>query len=168
MHAGAGTVPPRCHPPPEGGTLRHVNNSLPGPHSEGSVYGNGSRQSDNWRSALAEPFVTVLAHGNGVNIFVFVSVPSLSPCLPPCLRCRRVCLRARAVSVSVSVPALSPCLPPCPHYLRVCLRARAVSVSVSVPSLSPCLPPCPRYLRLFSRAVAVSVLVVSRFSLCLS
>ena len=34
--------------------------------SEGSVHGNGSRQPDNWRSALAEPFVTVLAHGNEV------------------------------------------------------------------------------------------------------
>ena len=66
MSAGAGTAPPRCHPPPDGGTLRHVNNSLPGPLSEGSVHGNGSRQPDNWRSALAEPFVTVLAHGNGV------------------------------------------------------------------------------------------------------
>ena len=68
MPAGAGTAPPRCHPPPDGGTLRHVNNSLPGPLSEGLVHGNGSRQPDNWRSALAEPFVTVLAHGNGVNV----------------------------------------------------------------------------------------------------
>ena len=66
MPAGAGTAPPRCHPPPDGGTLRHVSNSLPGPLSEGSVHGNGSRQPDNWLSALAEPFVTVLAHGNGV------------------------------------------------------------------------------------------------------
>ena len=64
--AGAGTAPPRCHPPPDGGTLRHVNNSLPGPLSEGLVHGNGSRQPDNWRSALAEPFVTVPAHGNRV------------------------------------------------------------------------------------------------------
>ena len=39
---------PRCHPPPDGGTLRHVNKSLPGPVSEGSVHGNGSRQPDNW------------------------------------------------------------------------------------------------------------------------
>ena len=30
MPAGAGTAPPRCHPPPDGGTLIHVNNSLPG------------------------------------------------------------------------------------------------------------------------------------------
>ena len=30
MPAGAGTAPPRCHPPPDGGTLRDVNNSLPG------------------------------------------------------------------------------------------------------------------------------------------
>ena len=64
MPAGAGTAPPRCHPPPDGGTLRHVNNPLPGPLSEGSVHGNGSRQPDNWRSALAEPFVTALAHEN--------------------------------------------------------------------------------------------------------
>ena len=68
MPAGTGIAPPRCHPPPDGGTLRHVNNSLPGPLSEGSVHGNGSRQPDNWLSALAEPFVTVLAHGNGVNV----------------------------------------------------------------------------------------------------
>ena len=61
-------APPRCHPPPDGGTLRHVNNSLPGPVSEGSVHGNGSRQPDNWLLALAEPFVTVLAHGNGVTV----------------------------------------------------------------------------------------------------
>ena len=66
MPAGTGIAPPRCHPPQDGGTLRHVNNSLPGPLSEGSVHGNGSRQPDNWRSALAEPFVSVLAHGNGV------------------------------------------------------------------------------------------------------
>ena len=66
MPAGVGTAPPRCHPPPDGGTLRHVNNSLPGSLGEGSVHGNGSRQPDNWLSALAEPFVTVLAHGNGV------------------------------------------------------------------------------------------------------
>ena len=26
-----------------------------------------NRQPDNWLSALAEPFVTVLAHGNGVS-----------------------------------------------------------------------------------------------------
>ena len=68
MPAGTGIAPPRCHPPPDGGTLRHVNNSLPGPLSEGSVHGNGSRQPDNWLSALAEPFVTVLAHGNGVYV----------------------------------------------------------------------------------------------------
>ena len=68
MPAGTGIAPPRCHPPPDGGTLRHVNNSLPGPVSEGSVHGNGSRQPDNWLSALAEPFVTVLAHGSGVNV----------------------------------------------------------------------------------------------------
>ena len=67
MPSGAGIAPPRCHPPPDGGTLRHVNNSLPGPVSEGSVHGNGSRQPDNWLLALAEPFVTVLAHGNGVT-----------------------------------------------------------------------------------------------------
>ena len=66
MPSGTGITPPRCHPPPDGGTLRHVNNSLPGPLSEGSVHGNGSRQPDNWLLALAEPFVTVLAHGNGV------------------------------------------------------------------------------------------------------
>ena len=66
MPSGTGIAPPRCHPPPDGGTLRHVNNSLPGPVSEGSVHGNGSRQPDNWLSALADPFVTVLAHGNGV------------------------------------------------------------------------------------------------------
>ena len=66
MPSGTGISPPRCHPPPDGGTLRHVNNSLPGPLSEGSVHGNGSRQPDNWLLALAEPFVTVLAHGNGV------------------------------------------------------------------------------------------------------
>ena len=65
--SGTGIAPPRCHPPPDGGTLRHVNNSLPGPVSEGSVHGNGSRQLDNWLLALAEPFVTVLAHGNGVS-----------------------------------------------------------------------------------------------------
>ena len=58
--------------PPDGGTLRHVNNSLLGPLTEGSVHGNGSRQPDNWLSALAEPFITVLAHGNGVNICIFV------------------------------------------------------------------------------------------------
>ena len=46
---GAGTAPPRCHPPPDGGTVRHVNNSLPGPLSEGSVHGNGSRKPNNWR-----------------------------------------------------------------------------------------------------------------------
>ena len=67
MPSGSGVAPPRCHPPPDVGTLRHVNNSLPGPLSEGSVHGNGSRQPDNWLSALAEPFVTVLAHGNGVE-----------------------------------------------------------------------------------------------------
>ena len=67
MPSGTGIAPPRCHPPPDGGTLRHVNNSLPGPVSEGSVHGNGSRQPDNWLLALVEPFVTVLAHGNGVN-----------------------------------------------------------------------------------------------------
>ena len=67
MPSGTGIAPPRCHPPPDGGTLRHVNNSLPGPVSEGSVHGNGSRQPDNWLLALTEPFVTVLAHGNGVN-----------------------------------------------------------------------------------------------------
>ena len=61
-----------------GGTLRHVNNSLPGPLNEGSVHGNGSRQSHNWLSALAEPFVTVLAHGNGVNI-----ADAGKPGLPP-------------------------------------------------------------------------------------
>ena len=66
MPSGTGIAPPRCHPPPDGGTLRHVNNSLPGPVSEGLVHGNGSRQPDNWLSALAEPFVTILAHGNGV------------------------------------------------------------------------------------------------------
>ena len=66
MPAGTDIAPPRCHPPPDGGTLRHVNNSLPGPLSEGLVHGNGSRQPHNWLSALAEPFVTVLAHGNGV------------------------------------------------------------------------------------------------------
>ena len=42
MPYGTGIAPPRCHPPPDGGTLRHVNNSLPGPVSEGSVHGNGS------------------------------------------------------------------------------------------------------------------------------
>ena len=72
MPAGTGISPPRCHPPPNGGTLRHVNNSLPGPLSEGSVHGNGSRQPDNWLSALAEPFVTVLAHGNGVAVFTHI------------------------------------------------------------------------------------------------
>ena len=46
---GAGIAPPRCHPPPAGRTLRHVNNSLPGPLREGSVHGNGSRKPDNWR-----------------------------------------------------------------------------------------------------------------------
>ena len=76
MPSGTGIAPPRCHPPPDGGTLRHVNNSLPGPVSEGSVHGNGSRQPDNWLLALAEPFITVLAHGNGVygyNEQAFVS-----------------------------------------------------------------------------------------------
>ena len=68
MPSGTGIAPPRCHPPPDGGTLRHVNNSLPGPVSEGSVHGNGSRQPDNRILALAEPFVTVLAHGNGVYV----------------------------------------------------------------------------------------------------
>ena len=68
MPSGTGIAPPRCHPPPDGGTLRHVNNSLPGPVSEGLVHGNGSRQPDNWLSALAEPFVTILAHGNGVSL----------------------------------------------------------------------------------------------------
>ena len=67
MPSGTSIAPPRCHPPPDGGTLRHVNNSLPGPVSEGSVHGNGSRQPDNWLLALAEPFVTVPAHGNGVT-----------------------------------------------------------------------------------------------------
>ena len=76
MPAGTGIAPPRCHPPPDGGTLRHVNNSLPGPLSEGSVHGNGSRQPDNWLSALAEPFVTVLAHGNGVNQSIFLTIIS--------------------------------------------------------------------------------------------
>ena len=66
MPSGTGIAPLRCHPPPDGGTLRHVNNLLPGPVSEGSVHGNGSSQPDNWLLALAEPFVTVLAHGNGV------------------------------------------------------------------------------------------------------
>ena len=75
MPAGTGIAPPRCHPPPDGGTLRHVNNSLPGPLSEGSVHGNGSRQPDNWHSALAEPFVTVLAHGDGVIYSHFVDPP---------------------------------------------------------------------------------------------
>ena len=70
MPSGTGIAPPRCHPPPDGGTLRHVNNSLPGPVSEGSVHGNGSRQPDNWLLALAEPFVTVLAHGNGVFVYM--------------------------------------------------------------------------------------------------
>ena len=42
MPSGTGIAPPRCHPPPDGGTLRHVNNSLPGPVSEGSVHGNES------------------------------------------------------------------------------------------------------------------------------
>ena len=79
MPAGTAIAPPRCHPPPDGGTLRHVNNSLPGPLSEGSVHGNGSRQPDNWLSALAEPFVTVLAHGNGVygtfgNVIKFILI----------------------------------------------------------------------------------------------
>ena len=68
MPSSTGIAPPRCHPPPDGGTLRHVNNSLPGPVSEGLVHGNGSRQPDNWLSALAEPFVTILAHGNGVRV----------------------------------------------------------------------------------------------------
>ena len=68
MPSGTGIAPPRCHPPPDGGTLGHVNNSLPGPVSEGLVHGNGSRQPDNWLSALAEPFVTILAHGNGVIV----------------------------------------------------------------------------------------------------
>ena len=40
--SGAGTALPRCHSPPDGGTLRHVNNSLPGPLSEGSVHRIGS------------------------------------------------------------------------------------------------------------------------------
>ena len=40
--AGGDTVPPRRHHPPGGGALRHVNNSLPEPLSEGSVHGNGS------------------------------------------------------------------------------------------------------------------------------
>ena len=75
MPAGTGIAPPRCHPPPDGGTLRHSNNSLPGPLSEGSVHGNGSRQPDNWRSALAEPFVTVLAHGNGVSVTAEIGTP---------------------------------------------------------------------------------------------
>ena len=74
MPAGACTAPPRCHPPPDGGTLRHVNNSLPRPLSEGSVHGNWSRQPDNWRSALAEPFVTVLAHGNGVKVQLWEAI----------------------------------------------------------------------------------------------
>ena len=84
MPSGTGIAPPRCHPPPDGGTLRHVNNSLPGPASEGSVHGNGSRQPDNWLSALADPFVTVLAHGNGV-IAIEVS-PKPQPVVFPCQR----------------------------------------------------------------------------------
>ena len=75
MPSGTGIAPPRCHPPPDGRTLRHVNNSLPGPVSEGLAHGNGSRQPDNWLSALAEPFVTILAHGNGVNAVL----PHFSP-----------------------------------------------------------------------------------------
>ena len=83
MPSGTGIAPPRCHPPPDGGTLRHVNNSLPGPVSEGSVHGNGSRQPDNWLLALAEPFVTVLAHGNGVDVFGgSAAVPASPLCLP--------------------------------------------------------------------------------------
>ena len=76
MPSGTGIAPPRCHPPPDGGTLRHVNNSLPGPVSEGSVHGNGSRQPDNWLSALADPFVTVLSHGNGVIVHNFSASPN--------------------------------------------------------------------------------------------
>ena len=77
MPSGTGIAPPRCHPPLDGGTLRHVNNSLPGPGSEGSVHGNGSRQQDNWLLALAEPFVTVqVAHGNGV-IFTKLDVATM-------------------------------------------------------------------------------------------
>ena len=79
MPSGTGIAPPRCHPPPDGGTLRHVNNSLPGPVSEGLVHGNGSRQPDNWLSALAGPFVTVLAHGNGV---ILKAVCFASPLMP--------------------------------------------------------------------------------------
>ena len=88
MPAGTGIAPPRCHPPPDGGTLRHVNNSLPGPLSEGSVHGNGSRQPDNWLSALAEPFVTVLAHGNGVieSTFGTQSVQTVSEISPSIVR----------------------------------------------------------------------------------
>ena len=82
MPSGTSIAPPRCHPPPDGGTLRHVNNSLPGPVSEGSVHGNGSRQPDNWLLALAEPFVTVLAHGNGV-IVTWFHPPGLGDGGPP-------------------------------------------------------------------------------------
>ena len=107
MPAGTGIAPPRCHPPPDGGTLGHVNNSLPGPLSEGSVHGNGSRQPDNWLSALAEPFVTVLAHGNrvyrepsrseptsshdsrGARCRADADVPTTRDSLP--LRCRQRC-----------------------------------------------------------------------------
>ena len=78
MPSGTGIAPPRCHPPPDGGTLRHVNNSLPGPFSEGSVHGNGSRQPDNSLLALAEPFVTVLAHGNGVTVVSISSITVVS------------------------------------------------------------------------------------------
>ena len=78
MPSGTGIAPPRCHPPPDGGTLRHVNNSLPVPVSEGSVHGNGSRQPDNWLLALAEPFVTVLAHGNGVSTTAFAMKMSMT------------------------------------------------------------------------------------------
>ena len=80
MPSGTGIAPPRCHPPPDGGTLRHVNNSLPGPVSEGLAHGNGSRQPDNWLSALAEPFVTILAHGNGVTALLpNIYYPSTDP-----------------------------------------------------------------------------------------
>ena len=110
MPSGTGIAPPRCHPPPDGGTLRHVNNSLPGPVSEGSVHGNGSRQPDNWLLALAEPFVTVLAHGNGViyrhfgiQVLVFyrsiqniqsrshVAPPTFSEKLHPCYHSTSFC-----------------------------------------------------------------------------
>ena len=117
MPSGTGIAPPRCHPPPDGGTLRHVNNSLPGPVSEGLVHGNGSRQPDNWLSALAEPFVTILAHGNGVN-----------GCFPLCMRelCVAIVTRWYTGQPDTRLPSSPASWVTCPKFHSSLSRSTAV------------------------------------------